>query len=107
MSNSFSLEQKIHAVESAIEEFRWARAETDLPEHGIWLILKAVAAELRLDLPQTADEAFNALEFQISSAQRAKANGQFSNGHQKALAEAVLAHWDAIHRRLRTVRSVP
>lgn len=94
-------DEKLGAVEAAIEELRWARNEPDIPEHRRLAALKSIAEDLRATKPEASSKALNVVEQHINAAKRKKERfGYLEVGSYRSVCEAVLAHWAAIRRAL-------
>jgi len=103
MSDDVMDAEKILVVERLVEALRLAgaRANPGTPEHRDYLVLKAVAADLRAMLPETAHTALRSLQHQVNAAQRQKARlGFVEVGLQQGLAAAAVAHWPAVRMAL-------
>jgi hypothetical protein len=101
MREQFTTEDKLRAVEDVIDEFRRGMTRRDARyNHRMSRVLKSLARDLKAGEPEIVDKAFDALQSQIESAKRAKALGRLSDGHYRAVAEALIHHWPAIRSRL-------
>jgi hypothetical protein len=88
--------QKLAEIERMIEDLRWVRRTPGTPEGLSYRVLKAVALDLRAR-SQPSTQVFEALDFQVRSALKAKARlGYIEMGNHQAVSEALLAHWSTV-----------
>ncbi len=101
-AKTFTIEDKLRAVEHLIEEHRWARDREDDQAHYLWRALKAIAADLRTDLPESTDAALRGVHHSVDAALRSRRKlGHVALRHQEALVEVVLHHWPVIRQKLK------
>jgi hypothetical protein len=96
-----TIEDKIAHVEQIIESVRWARSEPEEPAHRTYVVMKAVASDLRGQLSRAPGTALMALEFQVHAAARVKSDiGHIPLTSHQAVSECVISWWPVIRRAL-------
>ena len=93
-------QRKLEEVERLIERYRWARSDGKAPENASYWALKAVAADLRARLPETPGPILGRIQGAIDAASREKVGNRYSDGHVRAVAEAVIGSWPTIRQAL-------
>jgi hypothetical protein len=97
----FTTEEKLAEVEQLVENFRWSRRYPEDPEYQTYLVLKAIAEDLRAPLPATQNKALEVVGFVVNAAMRSKAQlGYLEVGHQQAIADRVMKYWGTIRSAL-------
>lgn len=96
-------QEKLHAVERCIEDFRWARSCPETVEHQTYTALKDIASELRARVDEAPNVAEHEIGRRVLAVTVAKSrHGGNVDGTMMALANEVLARWpvvgEALHR---------
>jgi len=96
----FPIIDKISVIDGLIRTMRPAAASDPAAKRAIE-ILHAIDADYRAHIKPTTT-AFQALDFQVNSARKQKAQLDFiDEGHCRAIAMCVLTHWGVIELALR------
>ena len=91
-----SIEEQIAEVEGLVENFRWARAVSDVPENKTYLTLKALASDLRARLPGKAEQTRRELGRRIADAVRA----EHARDAVAGVGEALIGAWPIVEQAL-------
>ena len=87
-------EDKIAAIERAIEAIRYARADPGCPEYAAYNLLREYASALRTETPVTVGRVLRAMEYQIQAAKKVKAGlGSYDIGHCQTITESLCGRW--------------
>jgi len=93
----------LREIEALIEDFRWARSDSALPEHKTWLALKQIAGDIRGRQPLAAVDAITALEKRIESVGRIALSGNDHDAFRRAMAglgEELRGRWPTVRQAL-------
>lgn len=103
MPNMFTIEEKLAGVEGLLETLRWARSQPGTPEHQTRELLKAIARDLRAQLPGAPLRTMTSLEYRVRNACRQKARlGYIEISALQGIGEEVVGQWPLL--RLALVR---
>jgi len=100
MAGEFTKQEKIEVVEHFITQWRPARSSSIEGERDTYLILKAIAADLRADAPGRASDTALKIEKEIANAERRKTPSGYEPGSLRAVAELVIGRWKTIRAAL-------
>lgn len=96
------VEEQIAAVERCLEDFRWARSKPHLIEYRTYRALKAVAKDLRAQMPGASNETLLALQRRIADAAGTKGTDAlgFSPPALAGIGQEVIGRWPVIRQAL-------
>lgn len=100
MTLTFTVAEKIEVVDNLIESLRWTRSERATRSHVTYLILKAIAADLRGRAPEAAGEAQKSLYRRIEAAKRANNGRHYDPGMMFGIAEELIGRWATVEQAL-------
>lgn len=103
---NLSIDDKIFEVERLLEEFRWARGAPATAEHKTWLVLRALASELRGRKAEAPSQAETQLERRRLAVIASKTRLGYANGPLVGLAQELLGRWETVLQGLRLLAEV-
>jgi hypothetical protein len=100
MAADFTDAEKLETVEFFIEQFRIAKTDRS-GDHEIFLILKAIAADIRGRAPNAPGRARERLERALEHAAKTKTGGVgYEFNALRRIAETVISEWPTIRQAL-------
>jgi|HubBroStandDraft_6_1064221.scaffolds.fasta_scaffold811352_1 hypothetical protein len=89
-----STQDRIAAIERALDGIRYARGDATCPEHAAYNLLKSYAADLRAQTPTEINRVLLGMTDQINRAKTHRAKfGYYDAGHAQTLAEGLCGRW--------------
>ena len=93
-------QEMLFEVERLIEDFRWARNQTDAIEHRTYLVLKALADDIRGRQPLTVGSTAHRLQERIDNAAQSKSALGYGTGHLIGIGQEVIGCWSTLRQAL-------
>lgn len=97
---NFRLDDKIKTVEILIEDFRWARANSMVPEHRTYLVLKALVEDLRARQRIPRFSVIEELQEAVDAAAATKTRAGYEMGKTQNIGERVMGRWPLVRQAL-------
>lgn len=103
-----TLSEKIAVVDHLIEDFRWARSRPDVPEHGTYNTLKALADDLRGRFHTAPSVALIEIERRMTAVKnRPVGSGADRVNAQIGVAEELTCRWPTVRQALENMQRQP
>lgn len=96
MTKTFTDREKLELVEFLITQWRPARSSTIEGERDTYLILKAIADDIRARKPGRAIEVVERIERAINNARASRDRSGYQPGNLREIAELAIGSWGTI-----------
>lgn len=101
MAAEFTREEKLEVIESFVTQWRPARSSGDAGERDVYLILKAIADDIRAGAPDAPGRALSELQNAIEAANATKSTRDgYEMGKLRRIAELLIGLWPVVRRAL-------